>query len=786
MTVTPSARRRTLQRGMSASVSLALAAAGAVAAVALSAPAAFAAGVPAPSPVGISGRGATVPFKEQEAEYAATNGTLIGPDRLYGRLPSEASGRQAVTLDATGEYVEFTLTAPANAMSFRYSLPDNAAGTGRSATMDLKVDGNQLKTVPVTSKYGWYYGGYPFNNNPGDTNPHHFYDETRTMFGSTLPAGSKVRLQVSSTSDSPTFTIDLADFEQVGAPIGKPSGALDVVSDFGADPTGASDSTAKIQAAVDAGKAQGRTVYIPQGTYDVRDHIVVDQVTLAGAGPWYSVLTGRDPSNRAKAVGVYGKYANQGGSKNVTLKDFAIIGDIRERVDDDQVNAIGGALSNSTVDNVWMQHTKCGAWMDGPMDNFTIKNSRILDQTADGVNFHMGVTNSTVTNTFVRNSGDDGLAMWAESVPNVKNKFTFNTVVLPILANNIVTYGGKDITISDNVMADTLTNGGGLHIANRYPGVNSGQGTAVSGTITAARNTLIRTGNNDYNWQFGVGAVWFSGLNEPVDATINVTDSEILDSSYAAIMLIEGATRGLHFDHVRIDGAGTYALQIQAPGTASFSDVTATNIGQSNPIHNCIGSGFEITRGAGNSGWYADPPVCTGTWPDPKWTNGGVPGGGTPPPTDPPTDPPTEPPTDPTVNLAKNRPVTETSHTDVYPASNTVDGNANTYWESANNAFPQSVTVDLGASKAVKRVVLKLPPASAWAGRAQTLSILGSTDNTAYTTLKSSAAYTFDPASGNTATVTLPGTSTRYLRVTLTGNTGWPAAQLSELEAYTG
>ncbi|MFE3265135.1 discoidin domain-containing protein [Streptomyces sp. NPDC059215] len=786
MTVTPSSRRRTLQRGLSASVSLALAAAGAIAAVALSAPAASAAGVPAPSPVGVSGRGATVPFKEQEAEYAATNGTLIGPDRLYGRLPSEASGRQAVTLDATGEYVEFTLTAPANAMSFRYSLPDNSAGTGRSATLDLKVDGNQLKTVPVTSKYGWYYGGYPFNNNPGDTNPHHFYDETRTMFGSTLPAGSKVRLQVSSTSDSPTFTIDLADFEQVAAPLGKPSGALDVVSDFGADPTGASDSTAKIQAAVDAGKAQGRTVYLPQGTYDVRDHIVVDQVTLAGAGPWYSVLTGRDPSNRAKAVGVYGKYANQGGSKNVTLKDFAIIGDIRERVDDDQVNAIGGALSNSTVDDVWMQHTKCGAWMDGPMDNFTIKNSRILDQTADGVNFHMGVTNSTVTNTFVRNSGDDGLAMWAESVPNVKNKFTFNTVVLPILANNIVTYGGKDITISDNVMADTVTNGGGLHIANRYPGVNSGQGTAVSGTITAARNTLIRTGNSDYNWQFGVGAVWFSGLNEPVDATVNITDSEILDSSYAAIMLIEGATRGLYFDHVRIDGAGTYALQIQAPGTASFSDVTATHIGQPNPIHNCIGSGFAITRGAGNSGWYADPPVCTGTWPDPKWTNGGVPGGGTPPPTDPPTDPPTEPPTDDTVNLAKNRPVTETSHTDVYRAANAVDGNADTYWESANNSFPQSATVDLGASKTVKRVVLKLPPASAWAARTQTLSILGSADNNSYTTLKASAGYTFSPGSGNTVTITLPGSATRYLRVTVTGNTGWPAAQLSELEAYTG
>lgn len=78
------------------------------------------------------------------------------------------------------------------------------------------------------------------------------------MFGSTLAAGTKVRLQVTSTAASPSFTIDLADFEQVAAPVGKPSGALDVVSDFGADPSGAADSTAKIQAAVDAGRTQGR------------------------------------------------------------------------------------------------------------------------------------------------------------------------------------------------------------------------------------------------------------------------------------------------------------------------------------------------------------------------------------------------------------------------------------------------------------------------------------------------------------------------------------------------
>ncbi|GGN60768.1 hypothetical protein GCM10010112_17330 [Actinoplanes lobatus] len=41
----------------------------------------------------------------------------------------------------------------------------------------------------------------------------------------------------------------------------------------------------------------------------------------------------------------------------------------------------------------------------------------------------------------------------------------------------------------------------------------------------------------------------------------------------------------------------------------------------------------------------------------------------------------------------------------------------------------------------------------------------------------------FNPASGNT--VTIPAsTNQRFLRLTITGNTGWPAGQLSEFEVY--
>ncbi len=62
--------------------------------------------------------------------------------------------------------------------------------------------------------------------------------------------------------------------------------------------------------------------------------------------------------------------------------------------------------------------------------------------------------------------------------------------------------------------------------------------------------------------------------------------------------------------------------------------------------------------------------------------------------------------------------------------------------------------------------------------------MLGSTTGSTYTTLKASAGYTFDPATGNTVTVTFPATGQRYLRLTVTGNTGWPAGQLAEFEVH--
>src|ERR1700676_4795362 len=71
----------------------------------------------------VAGRGAQLGIVQQEAENATTNGTILPFDTFAYTLSGEASGRQAVKL-APGQYVAFTLTKRANAVTIRYAIPD--------------------------------------------------------------------------------------------------------------------------------------------------------------------------------------------------------------------------------------------------------------------------------------------------------------------------------------------------------------------------------------------------------------------------------------------------------------------------------------------------------------------------------------------------------------------------------------------------------------------------------------------------------------------------------------
>ncbi|MGC9498534.1 CARDB domain-containing protein [Streptomyces sp. WG7] len=133
-------------------------------------------------------------------------------------------------------------------------------------------------------------------------------------------------------------------------------------------------------------------------------------------------------------------------------------------------------------------------------------------------------------------------------------------------------------------------------------------------------------------------------------------------------------------------------------------------------------------------------------------------------------------------NLALGRAATAGGAHGGYPATNVTDGSQQSYWEGPAGSFPQWVQVDLGAQVALDRVTLKLP--TGWEGRSQSLAVLGSADGGSFTALAGTQAHAFAPSAANTVDVDLPSATARFVRVEVAANSGWNAAQLSELEIY--
>ena len=569
----------------------------------------------------VNDRGANAQFVEQEAENAVTDGTIIGPARTAYTLPAEASGRAAVKL-LPGQYVEFTLPQAANAITVRYSIPDSPTGGGITAPLDVSVNGRSLVTMTLTSQYSWLYNQYPFSNDPNADllfpdqyitecacvpsattpppiitkpfRPNHFYDEQRLLLGHRYQPGDKIRLTAPASSNAAWTVIDLLDSELVGPPQHPDKPAVNVQL-FGADPTGQRDSADAFDTAIAFAKLWNREVYLPPGTYQVNRHILVDNVTIEGAGNWYTIVKGHQvtlstplPDGSVHTgVGFYGKYVADGGSSNVHLSGFAIEGDVRERIDSDQVNGIGGSLSNSTIEGLYIHHTKVGMWLDGPMSNLRIRNNIIVDQIADGINFHTGVTDSVVANNFVRNTGDDALAMWSDKIEDANNTFDHNTVQTPVLANGIALYGGTDNTISNNLVADPIREGSGLQVGSRFGA------QPFTGSLWITNNTTVRSGPFELNWNIGLGAIWIYALEGSINADIEVVGNSFLDNTYNAIMLVSDfpvkdlyTITNVHFKDDRVDGTGTSVVSARVAGSASFENVDARNVGAVG-VNNC-------------------------------------------------------------------------------------------------------------------------------------------------------------------------------------------------------
>ena len=356
--------------------------------------------------------GAVVPWTTYEAENMTNSGgALLGPQYGPNVAASESSGRKCIDLTGTGQYVEFTNQAAANAIVVRYCVPDTSSGVGTNYTISLYTNGIFVQKLPVTSKYSWLYGGYPFSNTPGNGSPRNYFDEVR-LNGLTINAGDTVSIQENADDTAAYYVIDLVDLENVAAPLTQPVNSLDVTgAPYNADTNGVNDSTAALQHCINAAYSAGETVWMPTGTYLITGTIYLyNNTTIQGAGMWYTTLRG-NPSLyntwfSTRRITFYGE------GSNINLSDFAIVGCLNYRYDNEANDGLGGAYgTGSTISRVWVEHTKTGAWLVNS-SGLVVNGCRFRNTTADGINLCVGMRGTIVTNCTTRGTGDDCFPIW--------------------------------------------------------------------------------------------------------------------------------------------------------------------------------------------------------------------------------------------------------------------------------------------------------------------------------------------------------------------------------------
>ncbi len=476
------------------------------------------------------GQGANMPYDMYEAESGTVGGgaTVVGPNRTIGDVAGEASGREAVTLNATGAYVQWTSRASSNTFVVRFSIPDAAGGGGTNATLDLYAGTTLVQPLSLTSHYAWLYGQETGPTNSPGTGPRHIYDEAHFLLPQSYPAGTVFKLQKDSGNSS-QYAIDFMQLEQATA-VANPDPAHYVV------PTGFGSSD--VQAALDkvrmdtTGTWTG--VYLPAGQYTLSSTLTVygKAVKVVGAGVWFTQFN--SPSNLENSD--Y-DWSLQSGASGSSFSGFAWFGNYDSRQDGPGHTFDLRNQSNITIDNVWIEHQVVGVWGSSAVMNSTFSNMRIRDTYADGINLTNGSQGNLITNDEARATGDDSFALFAAQDQNSGSELKNNTIqnvsaLFPWRAAGVAIYGGYNNTIQNFYVADTLCYSG-LTISSLNFGF-AFEGFGATPPTTFSNFSLVRDGGHFWGDQV-FGAIWvFSATN--VFQGIRVNDATITDPTYSGIM----------------------------------------------------------------------------------------------------------------------------------------------------------------------------------------------------------------------------------------------------------
>ena len=230
------------------------------------------------------------------------------------------------------------------------------------------------------------------------------------------------------------------------------------VLDFGAVGDGVTNNDAAFAAALAAAKAQGKALYLPAGVYAHANLIENDRVDMVGAGI-HSVLLATNPLQSSI-------YLSGSGAKLRELMVTVELGDIQRQTTPPTTavlvrpNSSDFVIQNLIIDKAASSGLFIEGAHDGLVDQVTVVNTL-----ADGIHITFGAYNITVQNCFVRNTGDDCIAVVSYENHGPVQPISHHVVIqnndvgFNPWGRGIAVTGGDNVQILGNTVASTYGTG---------------------------------------------------------------------------------------------------------------------------------------------------------------------------------------------------------------------------------------------------------------------------------------------------------------------------------------
>jgi len=540
-------------------------------------------------------------YKMPYARYEADKGlygngaAFRGPSVDQSKIESEASERKYVALPILGAYVQWMIKESNKGMLLRYTMPDSSDGNGLDGSLSVYLNGNLVSDIKLSSHFSFQYfymstdnslNGDVFND-PAVGHARKRFDEARFIFPTELKAGDVIKLQ-KTVNDGIEYGVDFVELEPIPVPIQMPTGFVDVTQiPFKAIPNDTIDDYVAFANALTYAGMNKMGVYIPAGKFYLSKQIDLDKdgLRILGAGIWHTELyCTQMPDTASSFSGINASAAN------LRASDFYITSKAHYRA---HHRGFGGYWGKkSVIENVWINRFSAGIWVsdflsgENPTitnDGIIIRNCRIRNTYADGINFAMGASNCIAEHCSIRNTGDDAMVTWAQDVtgtkPTVFNTFRFNTVENTFKASGLALYGGQQHVAHHCVILDNF-GGAGIRANSTF----KAKPFAKDSYMNVSEMTVERCGTLQDQFLSKIGAVNFDVVNYDVN-NINLSSIDVKDSQVDAILINDKQHKFLL-------------------NNVNFSDINILNTGS-----NQLGSGYGISVSNLATGWIQNTNV---------------------------------------------------------------------------------------------------------------------------------------------------------------------------------